>query len=235
MPIKTIIIDIEGTTTDIKFVHQVLFPFARKHLSSYVQQHQQEPQVATIIEQVKSELPVDSALDTSLNQVIELLIQWIDEDKKATPLKALQGLIWQSGYLSGELKSHIYPDVLPALQQWHQQGIELGIYSSGSVAAQKLLFGYSDFGDLTQLFSHYFDTNVGHKQSREAYQQIAKALDTTPSELLFLSDVVAELDAAKLAGFSTIQLHRDGQPTGQHPIVDSFSQINLTYSTMGNP
>jgi enolase-phosphatase E1 len=222
--IKTVVLDIEGTTTDIKFVHQVLFPFARKHLRSYLQSHQKTPEIAAVISDVKKELNDDA----SLTQVIDLLTQWIDEDKKTTPLKTLQGLIWQQGYLSGELKSHLYDDVLPAMQQWHEQGIGLAIYSSGSVGAQKLLFGYTESGDLTPLLSHYFDTNVGHKQTMQAYINITKQLAQAPDELVFLSDVVGELDAAKAAGLRTIQLHRDGQPTGQHSIVNSFAQISLS-------
>ncbi|MFT4927216.1 MAG: enolase-phosphatase E1, partial [Phenylobacterium sp.] len=197
--IKVVLCDIEGTTTDIKFVHQVLFPFARQQLSAYVQQHQHQDEVAVIIAEVKTHLPSNNASHgtdkATLTQVIDLLIQWIDEDKKAKPLKTLQGLIWQGGYHSGELKGHIYPDVLPVLQQWHADGIILGIYSSGSVAAQKLLFSHSDFGDLTPLMSHYFDTVVGHKQQTDAYRNITQALALPAESILFLSDVVQELDA----------------------------------------
>lgn len=224
LPVAAVIIDIEGTTTDIKFVHQVLFPFARKYLSEFVRQQRLQPEVIAIITAVKSQLPAEA----TLTQVIDLLHQWMDEDKKATSLKTVQGLIWQSGYDSGELKGHLYPDVLPVLEQWHDQGICLGVYSSGSVAAQKLLYGNSECGDITPLFSHYFDTRVGHKQHSASYRHIAENMAMAAAQLLFLSDSVAELDAAKLAGWHTIQLHRDGQATGTHPVVGSFAQINLS-------
>lgn len=222
--VKAVLTDIEGTTTDIQFVHQVLFPFARQHLADFVTQQQQQPQVSAIINQVKAQLSVGA----NLADVITTLTQWIDKDIKAPPLKTLQGLIWQGGYDSGELKGHLYPDVLPVLQQWHDAGIILGVYSSGSVAAQKLLFSHCEYGDITPLFNHYFDTQVGHKRQIESYQNISQQMALPTQTIVFLSDIVAELDAAKSAGMQTIQLHRDGQPTGDHAIVEDFNHIQLT-------
>lgn len=224
MSVKYVITDIEGTTTDIRFVHNVLFPFARKHLAQFVEQHQDKPEIAAVIAEVKAGLG-DNA---NLNDVINQLIEWIDQDKKITPLKTLQGFIWQQGYESGELKSHIYDDVVPMLELWRDQDITLGIYSSGSVGAQKLLFKYTQKGDLTPMFSHYFDTNIGHKREADSYHNIAELMNAEPAQVLFLSDVVEELDAAKAAGMQTVQLHRDGQPTGTHPIASGFSHISFT-------
>ncbi len=223
MSVKYVITDIEGTTTDIRFVHDVLFPFARKHLPAYVEQNQQLDKVQKVIAEVKAELPDDAGLA----DVIAQLLEWIAQDKKVTALKTLQGYIWQSGYESGELKSHIYDDVVPMLELWHDQGITLGIYSSGSIGAQKLLFAHTEKGDLTPLFSHYFDTNIGHKRESQSYTNISAEIGVEPSDVLFLSDVVEELDAAKAAGMRTAQLHRDDQPTGMHPIAKGFNHINL--------
>ena len=141
-------------------------------------------------------------------RTIRLLQDWIDADKKATPLKTLQGLIWDDGFKRGELVGDVYPDVPPALRRWHDAGIRLYVYSSGSVQAQRLVFGYTRFGDLTPLFSGYFDTRVGPKLEQASYRVIAAAIDTTPGEILFLSDHTGELDAAQAAGLRTTALDR---------------------------
>lgn len=227
MIVKHVITDIEGTTTDIQFVHDVLFPFARKHLPQYLQEHHKKPEISVIIDEVKTTIGMHATLD----EVIKQLLRWIDQDKKVTPLKTLQGYIWKIGYDSGELKTHIYDDVVPMLHLWHDQGIELGVFSSGSIEAQKLLFGHTEKGDLTSLFSHYFDTNTGPKQEVRSYISINKQLGVDePRQVLFLSDVTAELDAAKAAGMQTAQLCRDGQQSGIHLVVKGFNRINLVQS-----
>lgn len=156
--IRAIVTDIEGTTSDIRFVHNVLFPYARQNLPSFITGNPQQPAVALVLDQLRAEIDRPQA---TVQELIGVLFGFMDEDRKSTALKALQGMVWRDGYLNGCFTGHLYPDVLPALQRWQQQGLGLYVYSSGSVAAQKLLFGYSDAGDITGLFSGYFDTHVG--------------------------------------------------------------------------
>ena len=159
--IRAIVTDIEGTTSDIRFVHNVLFPYARERLAAFVSAQQYGEPVNTILESLRMEI---AAPEASTAALIDTLFRFMDEDRKSTALKALQGIIWREGYLNGDFTGHLYPDVLPALEKWQSMGIDLYVYSSGSVAAQKLLFGYSDEGDITHLFSGYFDTLVGAKR-----------------------------------------------------------------------
>lgn len=223
--IRAIVTDIEGTTSDIRFVHNVLFPWARQHLAAYVRAEAQQPEVAAALNALRQEI---GQLQADTEQLIDTLYQFMDEDRKSTALKALQGMIWRSGYENGDFTGHLYPDVLPALKQWRQQGISLYVYSSGSVAAQKLLFGYSDRGDITALFSGYFDTHVGAKREVSAYQTIARQIDLPASELLFLSDIRQELDAAQQAGWHTLQLIRgEADNESVHRQVNRFDQIKL--------
>ncbi len=203
--IKAIVTDIEGTTSSIDFVHQSLFPYARAHLRAFLRAHAGEPAVA---EQIAETSRLEGrALD--VDAAAAVLERWIDEDRKLTPLKALQGMIWAQGYAAGELKGHVYPDTAPQLRRWHAQGQRLYVYSSGSVEAQKLIFGHSDAGDLTPLFSGYFDTRIGGKREADSYRAILKELALPGAEVLFLSDVGEELDAAREAGMHTCQLLRD--------------------------
>jgi len=171
--IRAIVTDIEGTTSSIDFVKDVLFPYAREKLPAFVETHADQPEVQHWLHEAAREAGLVSA---SRQEIIDLLTRWIDEDRKATPLKALQGLIWADGYASGEFKGHVYPEVAENLQKWKKQGIHLYVYSSGSVAAQKLLFGHSEAGDLTPLFSGYFDTEVGGKREVDSYRRIAEAI-----------------------------------------------------------
>ena len=168
----------------------------------------------------------------STEQIIAQLIQWIDEDKKVTPLKSLQGLIWEAGYRQGDFKGHLYPDAAANLKAWKAQGLDLYVYSSGSVYAQKLLFAHTEYGDLTPLFSGYFDTHIGGKKEKQSYDNIAEQLAIPANQLLFLSDIKEELDAAKAAGFETIWLVRDSTPDPQaeHRQVNSFDHILLPES-----
>ena len=220
--IKAVVTDIEGTTSSISFVVDELFPFARRHLPNYLRENHQLAEVAEIIGEVGALIG-----DSSLEAVIEALCQWIDDDKKVTPLKTLQGMIWKQGYTAGELKGHLYEDAHQALAKWHAAGLHLYIYSSGSVGAQKLLFGHSKFGDLTPLFKGYFDTHIGHKQEAASYANILKSLDLPANEVLFLSDVKAELDAAAANGIHTYALDRQGpsQDFSPHPVATNFAQI----------
>ncbi|GAB2934928.1 acireductone synthase [Hafnia psychrotolerans] len=223
--IRAIVTDIEGTTTDIRFVHQVLFPYARERLETFIRTQQGESDVAAALEALRAEIDQPQA---SVDVLIEKLYAFMDGDVKSTALKVLQGIIWRSGYENGDFRGHLYPDVTPQLKVWHQQNLRLCVYSSGSVDAQKLLFGYSDEGDLTPLFSHYFDTRVGAKRETEPYQNIAGQLLLPGEEILFLSDIRQELDAARLAGWHTCQLIRDdADALSDHPQVNRFDQIAL--------
>ncbi|NWA63286.1 acireductone synthase [Pantoea sp. B9002] len=221
--IRAIVTDIEGTTSDIQFVHQVLFPYARQHLAAYVRENHTDENVAAALNAVRAE---SAAPQASLEELITTLTNYIDEDRKSPGLKALQGMIWRAGYVEGQFTGHLYPDVLPAFERWQQQGIGLYVYSSGSVAAQKLLFGYSDEGDLTSLFSGYFDTGVGAKREAQSYRNIAEKIGLAPPSLLFLSDIYQELDAAADAGWHTVQLIRgEADNASRHHQVNDFSQI----------
>jgi len=205
-PPKQILLDIEGTTSSISFVADELFPYARKHLAAFVAAN---PEVAAPI---LAEVPGDDPVAT--------LIQWIDEDRKATPLKTLQGLIWAQGYADGELKGHVYPDTPEAIRRWTAAGLQVNIYSSGSIAAQKLIFGHSIAGDLTPLLGNYFDTTTGPKREADSYTKIADALGLAPSELLFVSDMPAEVDAAREAGLQALLIDRAGGSADVHTLAE---------------
>lgn len=222
--IRAIVTDIEGTTSDIRFVHNILFPYARTHLPDFVRDNAQQPEVAAALKSVREEAGQPQA---DLDGVTDILLGFMDQDRKSTGLKALQGMIWRDGYVNGSFTGHLYPDVLPALSRWKAQDIELYVYSSGSVAAQKLLFGYSDEGDITGLFSGYFDTRVGAKREVTSYRAIAAEIGQPAAQLLFLSDIHQELDAAAEAGWQTLQLLRgEADDESRHRQVTDFSQIN---------
>ncbi len=222
MPIKAILTDIEGTTSAVSFVFDVLFPYAREHLPAFVRNHSAEPTVAEQIAAVRRE---SGEPDADIERVVEILLEWIAADRKATSLKALQGMVWAQGYRAGRLKGHVYPDAVQALRRWHEQGYALYVYSSGSVQAQKLIFGCAEVGDLTPLFSGYFDTGSGHKREMESYVRIAASIGLSAGEILFLSDVVEELDAARQAGMHTCGLVREGGTLAGHEVVESFDAI----------
>ncbi|MFN3311026.1 MAG: acireductone synthase [Thermomonas sp.] len=225
-----ILTDIEGTTSPIAFVREVLFPYARARLPAFVRTHGGAPEVRRWLDTVATEISAGTCDDGVL---IETLQGWIDQDRKHTALKALQGMIWEAGYRSGDFTAPLYPDVLPALQGWHAAGHRLAVYSSGSVPAQKLLFAHTAAGDLTPLFSGFFDTEIGGKREVSSYRAIAQRLDLAPGAILFLSDVVEELDAAREAGLRTTLLDRAqdypqprlGEATHGHPRAQSFAQV----------
>lgn len=223
--IKAIVTDIEGTTSSLAFVKEVLFPYARKSMMAFIERNVSDKQVSEQIEAVR----VIMNEPASLEQVVTQLVDWIDRDQKITPLKMLQGLIWETGYRNGDFHGHVYPDAVEVLRQWHKAGIKLYVYSSGSIYAQKLLFAHTEYGDLTPLFSGYFDTNTGGKKEKESYVEIGRQIGLNAGEILFLSDIPAELDAAALAGFRVVQLARPGEasPAGAHHVVESFGQIDL--------
>lgn len=221
---RAVLLDIEGTTTAISFVHRVLFPYAAARMGAFLDAHGDEPQVATAVAAAAAEAGGD---------VRAALQRWISEDRKFGPLKTLQGLIWAEGFSRGDLTSHLYPDVAPALRAWHAAGLRLAIYSSGSVEAQKQLFGHTPDGDLTPLFSAFFDTAIGTKRETASYRRIAEALPLPPAGILFLSDVEAELDAAHEAGLATCQLVRpeDGtRATARHTTAADFQHVTRAFA-----
>lgn len=220
--IQAILTDIEGTTSSIRFVYDELFPYARARMQDYVQQH-----AAELSEQLDAVRLEAQEPDADAARVADILLQWMAEDRKATVLKDVQGKIWREGYLSGALQGHVYADAVSALQQWHAQGLELYVYSSGSIEAQKLIFGYSVAGDLTPLFNGYFDTTSGAKRDSASYQRIAQAMAVPAESILFLSDIVQELDAAREAGMQTCGLAREGGKLAGHQAVASFAAIKF--------
>ena len=223
MPIKAILTDIEGTTSAVSFVFDVLFPYAAKHLPAFVRQQAERADVAEQLAAVRRDSNEPNA---DVERVIEFLLGWIAEDRKATPLKALQGMVWEQGYQAGQLQGHVYPDAVEALKRWHQDGFQLFVYSSGSIQAQRLIFGCSVAGDLTPLFSGYFDTTSGPKREAQSYVNITQAINLEAGQILFLSDIVEELDAARAAGMATCGLAREGGELVGHITVDSFARID---------
>lgn len=220
MSIRAVVLDIEGTTTAISFVHRTLFPFARARLDAFLAAHGDDAEVAGAVAAVRTAAPGVAVADT--------LRQWIDADRKAGPLKLIQGKIWREGFESGALQAHLYPDVAPALAAWQQGGLTLAVYSSGSEEAQRLLFAHSVAGHLEDLFDGFFDTRIGAKREAASYAAIARHLAIAPGKILFLSDVAEELDAAAAAGLLTCQLVRaeDGtRPTDRHRTAPDFATV----------
>ncbi len=221
-----ILTDIEGTTSSISFVKDVLFPYARERLPEFVRARAGEPAIRKLLEDAAREGGIADADDTA---IIALLLRWIDEDRKATPLKALQAMIWVGGYDGRDFVAHVYPDAVAGLQRWHAAGIPIHVYSSGAVPAQKLYFAHTEVGDLTPLFSGYFDTTSGSKREAASYRSIAQAIGVPPAQILFLSDIDAELDAAQEAGLATAWVRRDGGqlPHQRHRSVSSFDKLGF--------
>ncbi len=222
---KAILTDIEGTTSSLSFVKDVLFPYARERMAEFVHTHATEPIVRRELEEVGR----ISGKNLSEPEVIAQLIRWIDADKKITPLKSLQGMIWEDGYKKGDFKGHVYEDVVRHLKKWKQAGLKLYVFSSGSVQAQKLLFAHTEYGDLTPLFSGYFDTTVGSKREADSYRKIAESIGIPPREILFLSDIREELDAAHAAGMRVMWLAREtaAVPNPAYRQIENFDGITV--------
>lgn len=221
--IKYILMDVEGTTTSIDFVHQVLFPYARAKLQSFINNFEE------LCFEELAEISLEANQKLTNTQAAKILETYIDQDIKHTALKSLQGKIWKIGYESGEIKGHVYPDVQVAFKEWINQGLTLGIYSSGSVLAQRLIFGYSTDGDLTQYLSNHFDTHIGHKREVQSYVNIARELNLDPCEILFLSDIARELEAAAAAGFEVAQLLRDAKAVADERFSGHTSFLTLIH------
>ena len=239
--IRGILLDIEGTTTPISFVHEVLFSFAREHVRDYLATHFAEAEVKTDVAGLQDEHAADveqglrppplieDTLDSAIDSLTKYVHWLIDRDRKSGPLKSLQGRIWKDGYLDGSLKAQVYADVTPALSRWQQAGLTINIFSSGSKLAQQLLFSHTDRGDLTGFIDKYFDTTIGPKIDSSSYQRIASSLVMPESEILFVSDSLPELDAARMAGMETRWCVRsDGErsePASNHQIIRSFDEL----------
>jgi enolase-phosphatase E1 len=242
--ISHLLLDIEGTTCPVSFVAEVLFPYAAQQLPTFLQSQANDPTVQRLLADVQQAWRNDadpearalwqeaqeeqqSATLAAATAYLQLLIK---QDRKLTALKDLQGLIWRGGYAAGELVAPLYPDVAAGLQDWHQAGIVLGVYSSGSVEAQKLLYGHCNAGDLRPLFSHWFDTRVGTKQARESYRHIAAAMACSTADILFVSDALAECEAASASGMQVLFSRRSGNPqqeAGRFQVISSYTDLVL--------
>ncbi|MDX2226136.1 MAG: acireductone synthase [Verrucomicrobiae bacterium] len=221
---RALLTDIEGTTTSVSFVYDTLFPYFREHFESYA--HRGDPALEDPLTEIIQTVRTETGQTLTRGEAIGQALAWAAADRKHTALKTLQGLVWRHAYESGEIKGHVYDDVPPALQRWKKSGLLLTVYSSGSVAAQQLLFRHSVAGDLTPFFSNYFDTTSGPKREPASYRHIAATLALPAADILFLSDVVEELDAAHDAGLQTLQLVRPGTPPGiRHRTAPDFSVI----------
>jgi enolase-phosphatase E1 len=237
------LLDIEGTTSPVSFVYDVLFPYAHQHLKDYIFAHSGEPALDADLRLLAQENAIDRAagapiiyLSQTLSQdpaealqsSVAYLLWLMDKDRKSTALKSIQGKIWAEGYEQGHLHSEVFPDVHAALERWHTAA-RVGIYSSGSVEAQKYLFRFTGAGDLTPLIEAYFDTHTGPKIESASYRKIAAAMNTEPAGILFISDSVRELDAAREAGMSTLLSLRLGNaPVADrhnHAAVESFYDL----------
>lgn len=223
--IRAVLVDIEGTTTSLSFVHDTLFPYAAAHLADFVRDRGSDPEVARLLADARAYAGANLD-DTAL---IERMRAWIEADQKITPLKALQGLIWDDGYQRGDFHGHVYPDVPDALRRWKDRGLGLYVFSSGSVHAQKLLFGHTEAGDLNPLFSGYFDTRIGGKRDADSYRRIAAEIGLPPEKILFLSDRPDELDAAAQVRMHTAAVLREGVegPFGAHPTAPDFASLDV--------
>ncbi|MFC8434927.1 acireductone synthase [Streptomyces sp. NPDC057253] len=232
--VDAVVLDIEGTTSATGFVVDVLYPYSRARFAELLTERAEEPEVARAVAQVREEI---GEPDADAARVEKALNSWLDEDRKATPLKTLQGLVWSEGFARGELVSHFYDDVVPRVRAWHASGVRLYVYSSGSVAAQRAWFTNSPEGDLTSLLSGLYDTeNAGPKQEAESYRRIASATGIAADRLLFLSDRPGELDAAREAGWHTVGIRRPGEPyfeqgVGDHAAAGTFDEITVSGST----
>ncbi|MEU9285599.1 acireductone synthase [Streptomyces sp. NPDC048275] len=232
--IDSVVLDIEGTTSATGFVVDVLYPYSRSRFGALLSERSGDPEVARAVAQVRELI---GEPDADAVRVEKALGEWLDEDRKATPLKTLQGLIWSEGFARGDLVSHFYDDVLPALRRWHAAGVRLHVYSSGSVAAQRAWFRSSPEGDLLALIEGLYDTeNAGPKQEPQSYATIAAALGVAPGRILFLSDRPGELDAARAAGWQAVGVRRPGEPyyeqgVGDHPQAGTFDEITIARST----
>lgn len=233
---RLILLDIEGTTCPVHFVSGVLFPYASQQLPAFLQRHGDDAAIQTLLAETQAAWqqdmdPTARTLREQTPQDVGAYLQWlIQQDRKLPSLKELQGLIWQEGYRTGVLSGPLFDDVAPTLRSWHGKGLALAVYSSGSVSAQQLLYQYSTAGDLTALFCSWFDTRMGSKLSADSYRAIATELNHPTQQILFISDSLAELDAASATSMATLFSHRPGNPghdPGQHLAISSLQDVRF--------
>lgn len=240
--IRAVLLDIEGTTTPMAFVYDVLFPFARAHLREFLETSAASPRIAEILDDLRAEhvrdearhaypppWPPDAGTNEDDRAAAVAYLEWLmEQDRKSPALKALQGEIWDRGYRDGRLRGEMFDDVRPALDRWTSSGLRIFIYSSGSVLAQRWLFTTTQTGDLTAFIAGYFDTSVGAKIESSSYGRIVAALDLAPDAVLFISDMTRELDAARTARLQTLLIERPGnvrQPASTHRRITSFDEL----------
>ncbi|RVE66132.1 hypothetical protein OJAV_G00123400 [Oryzias javanicus] len=246
-----LLLDIEGTTTPITFVKDILFPYIREHLEDHLSTHWEEDEckedVYLLKKQIEEDMKqnracpvhvVDQTVHTdeekAIRKVVEDVLWQMAADRKSTALKQLQGHMWRTAYASGRIKGEIYPDVVPAIKKWRERGLKVYIYSSGSVEAQKLLFRYSVEGDVVELFDGHFDTTIGAKVEAKSYERIAEKIGCQPEEITFLTDVAREAKAAEEAGLNVLLVVRPGnlelteEESAHYTLITSFSQLQLT-------
>ncbi len=240
---RGVLLDIEGTTSSISFVHDVMFPFVRERLDNFLAAHSKRPDVVVACEQIARDAGHDSlaawskvANDSETQLVAAEVHRLMDGDVKATGLKALQGLIWADGFHEGQLRSHVYPEVVPQIRAWRESGLDVRIYSSGSIAAQKLFFGHVDgIGNCLELFSGHYDTTIGSKKESSSYQRIAGEWGLVPAEIVFVSDIEGELAAASAAGLQVVASVRPGNAPltneSNFDCVDSFERLRIKRCT----
>lgn len=237
---RVVLLDIEGTTTPVEFVYEILFPFARQHVREFVEEHFNSEAVRADVEALREEHRADALkgngppawTEDSAGSLLDSAVSYVhwlmDQDRKSRALKSLQGKIWEGGYQTGRLRGQVYADVPPAFERWKKQGRGIYIFSSGSVLAQKLIFAHTTEGNLTPYLDGYFDTTTGAKTSAASYQSIGEKIGAPADEVLFVSDVAAELDAARDAGMTTALCVRPGSREPEQPahtIVRTFDEI----------
>jgi enolase-phosphatase E1 len=224
--VQYVLMDIEGTLISVAFVREILFPFAKHRLAAFLRERRHDADVRRWTAVCQDAIEHETGTRPAYEELPVILTGWIDQDRKLAGLKALQGMIWDEGYRQRAFVPELYGDVLPALTQWRARGIRLGIYSSGSEQAQRLLFTHTNVGDVTSLFEHFFDTSVGEKQAASSYRTISGRIGLSPHHIFFLSDAERELDAAGLTGFRTTHIVRPGTDAStRHPIHPDFTNL----------
>lgn len=226
--VQYVLMDIEGTLISVAFVREILFPFAKHRLAAFLHERRHDPDVLRWTAVCQDAIEQETGTRPAYEELPVMLTGWIDQDQKQAGLKALQGMIWDEGYRQRAFVPELYGDVLPALTQWRARGIRLGIYSSGSEQAQRLLFAHTNVGDVTLLFEHFFDTSVGEKKTASSYRTISEQTGLPPHHILFLSDAEGELDAAASAGFMTAHIVRPGTDAStRHPTHPDLTHLLL--------
>lgn len=229
--IRCVLMDIEGTIISVAFVREVLFPYAKHRLAAFLREQQGAPALCQWAEACQDTVAQELGRRPSYEELPDILCRWIEEDRKHPGLKAIQGMIWHEGYRAGAFTPGLYEDVVPVLNRWRRNGLRLALYSSGSEQAQRLLVEHTTDGDLTGLFSNFFDTSIGTKTVTDSYRRISQILALSSEDILFLSDIEAELDAAAEAGFNTTQVVRAGTNAGTaHPVCSNFGDMALDLS-----